>query len=112
MKLVGADPLSAVRGRDPLAGKVHYFRGRRPARLAHERAGLRPRSSRAGVIRASIWSTTARKASLRSTYTVAPGADVSLDFPTDNAVRPQFGGGIGCGDAFVAKLTADGQALI
>lgn len=35
----------------------------------------------------------------------------SIDFPTANAVQPDFGGGDTRGDAFVAKLNADGSGL-
>jgi hypothetical protein len=38
------------------------------------------------------------------------GTTFSADFPTVNALQPYFGGGDG--DAFVAKLTADGSALV
>jgi hypothetical protein len=40
------------------------------------------------------------------------GQTVSTDFPTENAIQPDFGGGGGdFGDAFVVQLTADGSAL-
>jgi hypothetical protein len=44
------------------------------------------------------------------------GDTTSPDFPTANPLQPVFGGGgsgnLGRGDAFVAKLTADGSALV
>jgi hypothetical protein len=38
------------------------------------------------------------------------GWTVSRDFPTANALQPAYGGG--AGDAFVAKFTATGTALV
>ena len=40
---------------------------------------------------------------------IITGYTTSTNFPTVNAVQPVYGGG---GDAFVAKLTADGSALV
>jgi hypothetical protein len=47
------------------------------------------------------------------------GSTCSADFPTVHPLQPTFGSGVGCigvgnpgGDAFVAKLTADGAALV
>ena len=45
------------------------------------------------------------------------GATLSANFPTSHAAQPNFGGGTcyrqdPCNDAFVTKLSADGQALL
>ncbi|HYI67434.1 MAG TPA: S-layer homology domain-containing protein [Candidatus Limnocylindrales bacterium] len=43
---------------------------------------------------------------------VVTGNTISADFPTEDPLQPAFKGGAATGDAFVAKLSADGSSLV